>query len=122
MTWLERHGMSDATYQCEFDTWTAPSCGCRLIRVSGSGSSGQARFAADFEKSSKTGGWFTRHGMTAARFTTADNDLHARGFRIVSLDGFCVGATAYHNGVVVGDAGQVVEGNGSADAGSESEI
>jgi CubicO group peptidase (beta-lactamase class C family) len=99
LTWVERHGMSGTAYQNEFNTWTAAPYGMRLIRVSGCESSGQARYTAIFEKSSKTNGWVASHGMTAASFTSTHNGLHAQGYRLVWLDGFGVGAAAYYNGI-----------------------
>jgi hypothetical protein len=97
--WVERHGMSGTTLQSEFNAWTAPPYNLRMIRISGSESSGQARFAAIFEKSTKTSGWVAYSGMTAASFTSTHNDLHADGFRLIWLDGYGVGATAYYNGI-----------------------
>lgn len=99
VAWVERHGISGATLQTEFDTWTAPPYNLRMTRVSGSETSGQARFAAIFEKSSKTTGWVAGHGMLAADFTSQHDTLHAQGFRLVWLDGFGVGGTAYYNGI-----------------------
>ncbi len=97
--WVERHGMSGTTLQSEFNLWTAAPYGLRMTRISGSETSGQARFAAIFEKSSKTSGWVAQSGMTASSFTSTHNDLHADGFRLVWLDGYGVGATAYYNGI-----------------------
>lgn len=97
--WVERHGMTATTLQSEFDTWTEPSYGLRMTRISGSETSGQARFAAIFEKSTKTNGWVVNSGLTAASFTTSHNDLHAKGFRLIWLDGYGVGATAYYNAI-----------------------
>lgn len=97
--WVERHGMSGTTLQSEFNLWTAAPYRLRMTRISGSETSGQARFAAIFEKSAKTSGWVAYSGMTAASFTTAHADLHADGFRLIWLDGYGVGATAYYNGI-----------------------
>lgn len=97
--WVERHGMSAAVLQSEFDTWTSAPYRLRMTRISGSETSGAARYAAIFEKSAKTSGWVAYSGMTAASFTTTHNDLHAQGFRLVWLDGFGVGTTAYYNGI-----------------------
>jgi CubicO group peptidase (beta-lactamase class C family) len=97
--WVERHGMSGTLLQSEFDTWTAAPYNLRMTRISGSESAGQARYAAIFEKSTKTSGWVAQSGMTAASFTSTHNQLHAGGFRLVWLDGFGVGSTAYYNGI-----------------------
>jgi len=99
ISWVERHGMSGTTLQSEFDLWTAAPYGLRMTRISGSETSGQARFAAIFEKSSKTTGWVAYSGMTASSFTSTHTQLHADGFRLVWLDGYGVGATAYYNGI-----------------------
>src|SRR5262245_42367110 len=64
--WVERHGMSGTTLQSEFDLWTAAPYSLRMTRLSGSETSGQARYAAIFEKSTKTTGWVAYNGMTAA--------------------------------------------------------
>src|SRR4030095_2678843 len=72
--WVERHGMSGTTLQSEFDLWTALPYNLRMTRISGSETSGQARFAAIFEKSTKTSGWVAYSGMTAASFTSTHND------------------------------------------------
>ena len=97
--WVERHGMSGATLQSEFDLWTAAPYRLRMTRISGSETAGQARFAAVFEKSTKTSGWVAYSGMTAPAFTSTNNNLHTAGFRLVWLDGYGVGATAYYNGI-----------------------
>ena len=97
--WVERHGMSGTTLQSEFDLWTAPPYNLRMTRISGSETSGQARFAAIFERSTKTSGWVAYSGMTASSFTSTHDDLHADGFRLIWLDGYGVGTTAYYNGI-----------------------
>lgn len=70
-----------------------------MTRISGSETSGQGPYAAIFEKSTKTNAWAANSGMTGPDFTTRHNDLHAQGYRLVWLDGFGVGATAYYNGI-----------------------
>ncbi|MBI3867172.1 MAG: serine hydrolase [Verrucomicrobia bacterium] len=97
--WVERHGISGATLQSEFDTWTAAPYSLRLTRLSGSESGGQARYVAIFEKSAKTTGWVAHNGMTASDFTSTHNTLHGQGFRLVWLDGFGVGGIAFYNGI-----------------------
>jgi CubicO group peptidase (beta-lactamase class C family) len=97
--WVERHGMSGTTFQSEFDLWTAPPYSLRLTQISGSESSGQGRYAAIFEKNNKTTAWAAHHGMTAADFNSTHNQLHGDGYRLIWLDGFGVGTTAYYNGI-----------------------
>lgn len=99
LPWVERHGLSGANWQTEFDLWTAPPYNYRPTRVCGSETSGQARYVGMLEKSSKTTQWAATHGADAASFTTTHNNLHADGFRLVWLDGFGVGGTAYYNGI-----------------------
>lgn len=99
VAWVERHDISGSTYQSEFDLWTGEPYRLRLLRISGSEAAGQARYAFVFEKSTKSSAWAARHGLTAAEFTSAHNTLHAQGYRLVWLDGFGVGATAYYNGI-----------------------
>lgn len=99
VAWVERHGISGSTYQSEFNTWTAAPYGMRPTRVSGSELAGGARYAAIFEKSTKTTAWAAHHGLPAADFTSTHNTLHGQGYRLVWLDGFGVGATAFYNGI-----------------------
>lgn len=97
--WVERHGISGATYQSEFEKWTSAPYNLRVTRVSGSESAGQARYAVIFEKSTKTTPWAGHHGLSASEFTTTHNTLHGQGYRLVWLDGFGVGNTALYNGI-----------------------
>ena len=97
--WVERHNMSGTTFQAEFDQWTAAPYRLRMTRISGSESAGQARYAAIFEKNSKTSGWVAHAGLMAAAFNSTNNILQAAGFRLVWLDGYGVGGTAYYNGI-----------------------
>ena len=93
------HNLSSTTLQAEFDAWTAEPYNYRLTRLSGCEVSGQARYAVIFEKSTKTTPWSSQGGMTASAFTTYHNQLHATGYRLVWLEGFGVGTTAYYNGI-----------------------
>ena len=97
--WVERHDITGATLQSEFNTWTAAPYLMRLTRLSGTESAGQARYTAIFEKSTSTRGWIAHNGMTAADFTSTHNTLHGQGYRLVWLDGFAIGSTAYYNGI-----------------------
>lgn len=97
--WIERHDLTGAQFQAEFNIWTAAPYRMRLTRISATEVAGQARYTAIFEKNSETTGWSARHGMTGADFTSIHNDLHSQGFRIVWFDGFGVGNTAYYNAI-----------------------
>ncbi|MES2921319.1 MAG: serine hydrolase [Verrucomicrobiota bacterium] len=91
--------LSSATLQAEFDAWTAAPYNYRMTRLSGCDVAGQARYAVIFEKSTKTTPWSDQAGMTASAFTTYHNQAHANGYRLVWLEGFGVGTTAYYNGI-----------------------
>ncbi len=93
------HNLSGTTLQSEFDDWTAPPYNYRMTRLSGCDVGGQARYAVIFEKSTKTTLWAAQAGMTASAFTTYHNQVHATGYRLVWLEGFGVGSTAYYNGI-----------------------
>jgi len=99
LPWVERHGMSGATWQTEFNLWTASPYGYRATRICGSETSGSARYTAILEKSSKTTGWSASHGMDGATFQATHDNLHAAGYRLVWLDGFGVGTVAYYNAI-----------------------
>ncbi|MDB6133975.1 MAG: hypothetical protein JWM59_2218 [Verrucomicrobiales bacterium] len=108
--WVERHGMTAAMLQSEFQTWTAPPWNYRLTRISGSEVSGGARYTAIFEKPAKKSDWQAWTGMNAADFQTRHQALHADGHRLVWLDSFSVGGTALYSGIweVTGGAAQRV--------------
>lgn len=97
--WIERHGITSASLQNEYDQWTAAPYKYRMTRLCGSESSGQARYTVVFEQSPKTTLWAARSGMTATAFRDYHDDIHAVGYRLVWLDGFEVGSTAYYNGI-----------------------
>jgi CubicO group peptidase (beta-lactamase class C family) len=91
--------MSGATWQTEFNLWTAPPYRYRPTRVCGSETAGQARYTALLEKTSKTTPWAANHGLDGAGLVNTHDTLHAAGFRLVWLDGFGVGTTAYYNAI-----------------------
>ena len=99
LPWVERHGMSGATWQTEFNLWTSPPYSYRVTRVCGSETSGQARYTAILEKSGKKTAWAVHHGLDGPSFMTTHDSLHAAGFRLVWLDGFGVGPAALYNGI-----------------------
>ena len=99
LPWVERHGMSGATWQTEFNLWTSPPYSYRGTRVCGSETSGQARYTSILEKSGKTTAWAVHHGLDGPSFMTTHDSLHAAGFRLVWLDGFGVGIAALYNGI-----------------------
>ncbi len=74
-----RHGLSAADYQSTFDTLTRQ--GYRLKNVSGYVDGGQERYAALFTKTSGSE-WTARHGLSAADYQKAFDDLGKQGFRL----------------------------------------
>lgn len=93
------HDLSGTSLQTEFNQWTAAPYGYRMTRLSGCEVGGEARYTVIFEKSSKTTAWVAQAGMTAADFTTYHNQIQPSGYRLVWLEGFGVGTTAYYNGI-----------------------
>lgn len=91
--------MSGATWQTEFNLWTSPPYRYRATRVCGSESAGQARYTAILEKSTKTTAWAASHGMDGATFLNTHDNNHAAGYRLIWLDGFGVGNSAYYNAI-----------------------
>ncbi len=97
--WVEFHDLTESQLQNEFDTWGGPPWNLRATRVSGSETSGGKRYAVIFEKSTKTTEWSMWVGMTSSEFVTTNTNHQANGYRLVWLDGFEVGNTAYYNGI-----------------------
>jgi hypothetical protein len=83
--WHARHGLNAGQYQQVFDQLVAQ--GYRLLRVCGHGSAGNARFAAIWELSQGPP-WEARHGLTAAQYQFAFDELAARGYRPVCVSGY----------------------------------
>lgn len=99
LVWVERHGMSGATLQSEYDHWTAAPFRYRMTRLCGSESAGAARYTAIFQETTSTTQTAARNGMTGPDFIAYHNSIHPLGYRLVWLDGFGVGSTAYYNGL-----------------------
>ena len=85
--WRARHGLTSAQYQQTFDQLR--SQGFRLVQVSGYEVSGQARFAAIWEKSSGPERQ-ARHGLTSAQYQQTFDQLLGQGFRPVQVSGYSV--------------------------------
>jgi hypothetical protein len=83
--WQARHGLTAVQYQQTFDELAAQ--GFRPIRISGYVVDGQDRFAAIWEQRSGPP-WQARHGLTAAQYQQAFDELAAQGFRLVDLSGY----------------------------------
>jgi CubicO group peptidase (beta-lactamase class C family) len=79
-----RHALTPAEYQTTFDTLARE--GYRLKNVSGYDNAGQELYAALWEKSSGPE-WTARHGLSAADYQKAFDDLGKAGFRLTFING-----------------------------------
>lgn len=80
-----RHGLTGLEYQQAFDANVA--AGRRLVWVSGYSDTGIARYAAIWHSGSSSP-WQARHGLTAAGYQHAFDDLVRRGFRPRQVSGY----------------------------------
>jgi CubicO group peptidase (beta-lactamase class C family) len=85
---VARHAMTPAQYQSEFDNWSAK--GYRLTSLCGYTRAGQELYAAIWNKISGPA-WVARHGLSAADYQAAFNDMSSNGYRLVSISGYGVG-------------------------------
>jgi hypothetical protein len=85
VTWEAHHGQTALEYQDTFDALVA--AGSRLARVGGYSDTGIARYASIW-RHEPSGPWHARHGLDAARYQQAFDDLHAAGFRPVQVSGY----------------------------------
>lgn len=99
LPYVERHGMSGAEFQTEFNLWTAAPYRFRLTRICGSETSGQARYTALFEKSDKVTPWMATAMMDGPTFKTTHNANHAAGYRLVWHDVFTVNSSRFYNAI-----------------------
>jgi hypothetical protein len=90
-TWVARHGLNGAQYQTAFDQYVAQ--GYRLRTVSGYSVGGVTRYAAIWDKVAGPA-WAARHGLTAAQYQQAFDQLMAQGYRLKMVSGYSVGASA----------------------------
>src|SRR5262249_31899248 len=90
--WQARHGLTSAQYQATFDQLAA--LGYRVVRVSGYAVSGQARYAAIWEKSPAT--WQARHDVPGWQYQSVFNDLTGQGYRPVCVSGFGISGQDYY--------------------------
>lgn len=90
---VARHNLSGAKYQEEFSKWSKQ--GYRLTHISGYEVSGQARYAAIWEK--KSGPTYaTHHGMTAAVYQQKFTEYANKGYRLAQISGYDVRGTDYY--------------------------
>ncbi len=90
---VTHHGMTSAEYQNKFDNYK--NQGYRLVQVDGYAVGNTANFAAIWEK--KTGpAMTTHHVMTAADYQNKFNTYKRQGYKLVLVDGYAIGNTAYY--------------------------
>ncbi len=88
--WVARHGLNGAQYQAAFDQYLAQ--GFRLRCVSGYSVGGVTRYAAIWDKAAGPA-WAARHGLTAAQYQKAFDELTGQGYRLKTISGYSVGAS-----------------------------
>ena len=86
--WQARHGLTPAQYQSAFDNLSKQ--GYRLKMVSGYVSGGSDRYAALWVKEQGPA-WQARHGLSAADYQKAFNDLTKQGYRLTWVSGYQTG-------------------------------
>ncbi|KAM5463234.1 hypothetical protein MauCBS54593_007644 [Microsporum audouinii] len=90
--WEARHGLTSSAYQETFNNLT--KAGYHLDYVTGFADlNGNALYNAIFEKPPSSGkiAWVANHGVTREKYTAAFNDLKAKGYRPVHVQGYNVG-------------------------------
>ena len=88
-TWQARHGLTAAEYQHVFDELSRS--GFKLAVVSGYSDGAQVRYAAIFRKIDHAMAWQARHGLTAAEYQAAFDQLRATGYRLELVNGCTAG-------------------------------
>ena len=88
--WVARHGLTPDQYQAAFDDYARN--GYRLTWVNGYSVGRQAYYAAIW---SKTGGpaWSARHGLTAAQYQAAFDDMSGKGYAPTHISAFSMGGS-----------------------------
>ena len=97
LPWVARHGLSSADYQKEFDEFGKE--GFELTSVSGYVANGELRYAALWRKPASPEPWAARHGLMAADFQKAIDDLAKDGLSLVYVDGYEVSGTPHFAGI-----------------------
>jgi hypothetical protein len=88
--WQARHGLTSAGYQATFDQLVGE--GYKPVVVSGYSDGTQDRYAAIFRQLPGAPAWQARHGLTAAQYQAAFDQLVAEGYRLELVNGYSVGA------------------------------
>lgn len=95
--WVARHGLTPAQYQNAFDDFAKQ--GFRLVSISGYVLNGQVQYAAIWRKLPGSTAWAARHGLSAADFLKAIDDLAKQGLQLIYVDGYEVGSKPLFAGI-----------------------
>lgn len=82
---VARHGMSEASYQRNFDRFTRE--GFKLRNISAYSEAGKPRFAATWDKS-RDGAIVAKHGMSGSQYQREFNRLTDEGYRLTDISGY----------------------------------
>ena len=91
--YMAKHGMSESQYETEYAIQNEN--GYRLAHLDGYDIAGTAFYAAIWEQDSGAQ-MVARHRMTGAQFKTEKDNQKKNDYRLVHLDGYGVGDTAYY--------------------------
>jgi CubicO group peptidase (beta-lactamase class C family) len=87
LPWIARYGLTSAEYQQLFNELS--SQGWRLRCVSGYEFRGEALYACIWDRYAGSG-WAARHGLDAASYQQAFDELGGQGFRLFQVTGYSV--------------------------------
>lgn len=87
LPWLARHGLTSTQYQELFNELSGQ--GWRLRCVSGYDVGGEARYACIWDLYSGPA-WAARHGLNAAEYQQAFDELNRQGFRLIQAVGYSI--------------------------------
>jgi CubicO group peptidase (beta-lactamase class C family) len=88
--WAARHGLTGQQYQAAFDDFAKK--GFRLVFINGYEIGGNARYAAIWEKRSGPD-WVGRHGLNAAQYQSAVDEMTQKGFGLSHVSAFSLGGS-----------------------------
>lgn len=107
------HGMTGADYQGKFDNYK--NQGYRLIQIDGYTVGNTPYYAAIWEKSDGPT-YATHHAMTGADYQSKFNSYKNQGYRLVQVDGYAVGNTAYYAAIWEKSTGDIKTHHGMSGA------
>ena len=87
LPWLARHNLTSTEYQELFSQLSGQ--GWRLRCVSGYDLGGEARYACIWDLYSGPT-WAARHGLNAAEYQQAFDELNGQGFRLIQVAGYTI--------------------------------